>query len=54
MTEANKTAADLIAGMDDLLSAPSKTFSVKAYWAQSISASVSADYKSGRVVNVPC
>ena len=54
MTEANKSAADLIAGMDDLLSTPSKPLSVKEYWAQSVSASVSADYKSGRVVDVHC
>jgi hypothetical protein len=49
-----KTAQDLIDAMDDFLSTPSKPLSVKEYWAQSVSASVSADYKSGRVVNVHC
>ena len=52
MPEASKTAADLIAAMDDLLAAPAKPLSVKDYWAQSASASVSSDYKNGRVVDV--
>jgi hypothetical protein len=47
-----KTAQDLIDAMDDLLSAPSKPLSVKEYWAQSVSASVAADYKNRRVKDV--
>ena len=57
MPNTNKTAQEIIAAMDDFLNegeSIQQPLSVKDYWAQSVSASVFSDYKSGRVVNVKC